>query len=489
MSSSTENLLAWLAAAANEHPGQPALLGQGDSLRYRELWRGLGRWSRTLSDAGLTRGAATAVLSRSRMRVARAVWLGIYAGFPVLPLRPIQPAVAELLAQCGIRQVIADGDLDLPTGLRRLPSARLDHISDGPVRGPEPLAPEKPQLLITSSGTSGPPRAAMLTGANLVTSAATTSAELRLVPDDVWLACVPLSHIAGLMILLRCARVGATALIHEAFDPAAIWRCVDASLLTRLSLAPSMLAQVLDASDDRPPSRVRTLLVGGAPLAADLARRAAAAGWPLRSTYGMTETASHVALSGSDPGNPGLRALPGTRVDIVDDAGKPGPDSGWVRITGPTVMAGYANAELRPGDGLDGPASVISKDIGRLDGNGRLRVIGRGDDVLISGGLKIHPSEVEAMLVGCPGIREAAVTGVPDAVWGRRLVALYVGDAPEDEVSQWAADHVPGMLRPRALQRVAALPRNRLGKLDRDALLPLLHDAALRWSDSGEDET
>lgn len=474
MSTSGDNPVAWLAATADAHPDHPALIGRGDTLRYGELWRGLGGWSRILSDAGLERGVPTAVLSRSRMRIARGVWLGLFAGFPVLPLDPGQRTVGQLLASCGIRQVIADADLELPTGLRRLPSARLDHVTDGPFRGPDPLAPGTPQLLVASSGTGGAPRAAMLTGSNLCCSARSTCAALHLAQDDVWLACVPLSHIAGLMIMLRCCRVGATAAIHPRFDAQLLWREIRASALTRLSLVPSMLHLLLEVSGEQPPPRVRTLLVGGAPVPAALARRAVAAGWPLRSTYGMTETASHVALSGTDPGNPGLAPLAGTTLDIVDDAGETGPDSGWVRISGPTVMAGYANPELQPGDGLAGSAVLVSKDIGRLDGNGRLRLIGRGDDVLISGGLKIHPSEVEAMLAGCPGVRETAVTGTPDAVWGRRLVGLYTGEAPEDAVAAWARDNMPNALRPRALYRVAALPRNELGKLDRGALLTLL---------------
>jgi len=483
------NLVAWLAASSHEYPEHPVLVSDKHSLRYGELWRGLGRWSKMLSDAGLERGAPTAILSRSRMRIACGVWLGLYAGFPVLPLNPSQRAAAQLLATCGIRQIIADADLDLPAGLRRLPSARLDQVSDGPIKGPEPLAPDDPQLLVASSGTGGPPRAAMLTGSNLCSSATATCLELDLAHDDVWLICVPLTHIAGVMILLRCCRVGATVAIRDEFDPEAIWRSVSASALTRLSLVPSMLHQLLDASGDQPPPRIRSLLVGGAPVPAALARRAAVAGWPVRSTYGMSETASHVALSGTDPGNPGLRALPGMRLDIVDEAGKPGPDSGWVRIAGPTVMAGYANPTLRPGDGLDGPSTLISKDVGRLDGNGRLRLIGRSDDVIISGGLKIHPSEVEALLAGCPGIRETAVTAIPDPVWGQRLVGLYAGDTPEDVLIAWSKDHIPGTLRPRSWHRVAALPRNLLGKLDRPALLALLSDSADRPGRSGQDNS
>lgn len=467
--------VARLRAAATRQPMAPALSVGDDTLMYGELWEALGRWTRVLTGVGLMPGRPVAIVSRSRSRQARAIWLAVFAGCPVLPVNPSHPAARHLISDCGIGQAIADADIDVPDGIRRLPARRLDTIPDGPAIPGMPLALEGPQLLVATSGTAGAPRAAMLSCANLSASATNTCAAVELNSEDTWLACLPLTHIAGIAILFRCATAGACVRLHEHFKPEEIWQEICSSSISHVSLVPSMLFRILEHSEDAaPPFFMRQALIGGSPLSVQLGRRARNAGWPIRETYGMTETASHVALAARSDWKLGLDTLPDVDITIVDENGRPTTESGRIRITGPSVMLGYANAGFSPGNGLTAEQTITSQDLGRFDEDGRLRIVGRADAMLVSGGTNIHPGEVENLLAGCPGVHEAAVTGLPDPVWGHRLVALYTGEAESVDVSEWAQGAIIRPMRPSEFHRIDAIPRNALGKLRRSDLPALV---------------
>ncbi|MGB5590673.1 MAG: class I adenylate-forming enzyme family protein [Gammaproteobacteria bacterium] len=490
MADSAHSLIGWLATAAGEVPTQPALCDNTGTLSYAALWDALGRWRHTYIDLGLKAHAPVAVISRHRHRIARATWLAVYAGFPMLPLGPSQLGLAGLMRSCGIHQAIADADVELPGGIRRLPAARLDQLPAGESAGPTPLRANRAQLLVSTAGTEARPRAAMLSGDNLVSSTRISCAALELQSDDNWLLCLPLTHIAGLMILFRCASVGAAVTIHDFFDASAIQSEIAEGRLTRLSLVPPMVDSLMTACAEGPasgdkaavspadmgdgPGRIRTVIIGGAPIATALAERAGQAGWPLRASYGMTETSSHVALSSSRLED-GLQPLPESHIEIADDTGGPltSGGSGRILISGPTVMLGYANPALLPGEGLLAPGKLLTRDLGEIDQHGALHVAGRSDDVLISGGVNVQPAALEDLLAGCPGVVEAGVSGRPDPVWGHRLIAVYAGDASRKQLAEWVERHIAPNLRPREFMRVSSLPRNALGKLDR-RLLKLL---------------
>jgi O-succinylbenzoic acid--CoA ligase len=467
-----EHPLEWLEGRAEEQAAVAALCDERDSLDYATLWDGLGRWARVMSAAGLEQGRVTAVLTASRKRLARAIWLAIYSGFPLLTLSPSQATPGRLMRQCGVRQAIADANVSLPEGVRRLPARRLDEIGAGPAAAATPLDPRSPQLLVPTSGTKGPARAAMLSGTNLVASAAASAQSLGLDPSLRWLCCMPLTHVAGLMILMRAAAAGGAALVHQRFDVSMARAAIETGGVTHMSLVPAMLHRLEEAGTD--PAALRTVLIGGAPVSGHLASRAMAAGWRLVLAYGLTETTANIALGHRLPGNLSLEVQPGTRIDIIDSENRSTEDAGWIRVTGPTVMLGYANPSLAPGDGIESPGRLRTNDLGRIDSNGRLRVIGRGDDVLVSGGINVHPGEVEDLLAACPGVREVAVTGVPDPVWGARIVALYGGDADEESVATWSRKNLSPDIRPRMFTRVDRLPRTPLGKVERCSLGKLI---------------
>jgi O-succinylbenzoic acid--CoA ligase len=135
-------------------------------------------------------------------------------------------------------------------------------------------------------------------------------------------------------------------------------------------------------------------------------------------------------------------------------------------------MAGYVD-----GGGVDDDGWLTTGDLGKIDESGRLTVTGRADDMLISGGRNIHPQAIESCLAACPGIRDVAVTGLPDPVWGDRIVALVVGDATPESIRGWCRTRLPGVALPRHIVRLPSLPRNATGKLERTALRRLAREA------------
>ena len=322
-------------------------------------------------------------------------------------------------------------------------------------------------LIISTSGSEGEPRGVMLSAANLDAAAAASNRHLPVQAGDLWLACLPLYHIGGQMILWRCARAGAAVLLHDGFNADAVAADLRRYPVTHISLVPAMLARMLETGVAPPPG-LRHVLVGGAALSQALFAKASAAGWPLNPSYGMSETAAQVATwtPADGPWHEGLvgRALGANEFALAAD--------GRIRIRGPQVMAGYLD-----GGGIDADGWLTTGDLGKIDAKGRLTVTGRADDMLISGGRNVHPLEVESCLAACPGVRDVAVTGLPDMVWGDLIVALVVGDATAQGIADWCRPRLPGAALPRRIVHLGSLPRNATGKLERSLLRRLAQAA------------
>ena len=329
---------------------------------------------------------------------------------------------------------------------------------------PDVPLPADVSLLIATSGSEGQPRIVLLGDRQLHHAAAAANERLPLHPGDLWLACLPLQHIGGQSILWRTLLAGAGMLLEPGFDAMRIAGALQRHPVTHLSLVPAMLARLLDTGCP-PPDCLRHVLVGGAALNPALHARACQAGWPLHPSYGLSETAAQIAtwMPEDGPWQPGDvgRPLAGSEIAIGED--------GRIRIRSPQRMLGYLGISGEA-SGIDDDGWLTTGDLGSLDAGGRLRVRGRADDMLISGGRNLHPLEIEAHLAACPGVRDIAVTGLPDPVWGDRIVALLVGDASDERLLAHARRHLPPAAQPRCLLRVAELPRLGNGKLDRAAL-------------------
>jgi O-succinylbenzoic acid--CoA ligase len=367
------------------------------------------------------------------------------------------------LSRPGAADAITDGLLpalraalagEFPLGV--LPAGPPDAVAAAraAMRPDEPLEPGA-DVVVATSGSTGESRAVLLTGSALRASAAATAE--RLGGAGSWVLALPPSSIAGLQVLCRSALAGRTVVALAGREPLA-------EAVARLprgerrytSLVPTQLRRYLESEPDALRS-FDAVLVGGAATDPALLGRARAAGVPVVTTYGMTETAGGCVYDG--------HPLPGVEVRI-------GPD-GAVEIAGPTLALGYrldpaGTAEAFPGGWFR------TRDAGSLDGEGRLTVTGRLDDVVVSGGVNVAPQAVEAALREHPGVSDAVVFGRPDEQWGQRVVAAVVpapGASPElAELRDWVGERLGRPAAPRELHRVTALPLLHSGKPDRRRL-------------------
>lgn len=420
-----------------------------------------------LQRAGAGQGRPVATVTTAAAVITRVADAAAALAAPLLPLDPALPdaAIAHLLAQTGAGVVV--GERAFP-GHGRVSPADILALDATPPGPPSRRTPESIALMIATSGSSGLPKAVMLSVNNLRAAALASASRTPLGSGDRWLICLPLFHIGGHSILTRCALAGATAVHQQGFDVARVWQALHTERITHLSLVPTMLAQLLTSHAAPPAPTLRHVLVGGAALSGALAERAIARGWPIQPTYGMSETAAQIATLPQmplpwRPGHVG-KPLPGVELALAAD--------GRLRVRGPMVMAGYANPEQIPGDGLE-DGWFVTGDLAAIDTAGELVILGRADEIIVSGGKKIQPLLVENELMCCPGVTAVGVAGRRDETWGEVVTAIFAGDLTTEALLDWCRAHVAGALRPRAAVRVAALPVLSNGKPDRRALREL----------------
>ncbi len=300
-------------------------------------------------------------------------------------------------------------------------------------------------VVLFTSGSTGPSRGVVLSRAALVANADASAARLGWRDDDRWLACLPLAHAGGLSVVIRCLLADRPIVLG---DVGAIGEATIASLV------PAQLAQLLEDAAWRPSARLRAVLLGGAAAPPSLVEAAIARGVPVLQTYGLTETFGQVATARVVGGRP----VPLAGVEIsAGMRGAPAP----IRIRGPMLATRYL-------DGVPIAPELVTADVGFFDGD-ELVVVGRADDVIISGGENVHPTQVEAVLAATPGVRAAAAYGVGDARWGQVVAAAITVDATFERdraVARWHAQ-LPAYARPRWLAIVGELPRLPSGKIDR----------------------
>lgn len=434
----------WLHRQAAVRPQHPALVADGERLTYAALDDRVDRLARRIALLGARR---VGVSLPSGVRLVEMIHAVPRAGAALVLLDPrLTPAERDTQALRAAVDLIVDPDrLGAPAAARE----RL-------------LDLDAPHTVVFTSGTSGGAKPVVLTAGNHLWSATGSAARLGAHTDDRWLACMPLWHVGGLAIVLRAALHGATVVVHPGFDAGAVVRTLHDERITLLSLVPTALGRVADLA---PPPTLRCVLVGGAAAASALLRRAHASGWPVAPTYGCTEAASQVATAtpGTHDGV-GHPLLP-TRVRVDDD--------GTIAVSGLTVSPGY----LAP-DGTIAPLApdgwFRTGDLGHVAADGTLHVLGRRDDVIVTGGENVAPTEVEAVLSAMPGVAEVAVAGVHDAEWGQAVAAWVVpvaGTTPSLEaLRREARVHLASHKLPKRLFVVDALPRTAAGKVRRTAL-------------------
>ena len=382
---------------------------------------------------------------------------------------------------------IAPGDV--PVGSVDSPErgavASLELGSDATTRSLE-RSLDADRVVLFTSGTTGDPKGVRLTRRNLLASAVGSAYRLGVDPDDRWLVCLPMYHMGGLAPLVRSTLYGTTTVIQRSFDTAGTARAMADYDVTGVSLVPTMLVRLLDA-DWTPPESLRFVLLGGAPASEALLERALDRGVPVYPTYGATETASQVATATPAdvrdyPGSVG-RPLRGTDVSILDTDGSAvaAGERGEIVVSGPTVTPGYLD-EGQTAAAFD-DAGFHTGDVGYRDDDGRLWVVGRLDDRIVTGGENVHPADVADALAELPDVTDAAVVGLPDEEWGERVAALVVPtdreNAPTAEALRSALDGaVANYAVPKTVALADALPRTASGTVDREAVRERLGAAA-----------
>ncbi len=512
---------------AGSTPDAPAILEPGRTWTFAALDQHADALAGGLAAAGVRAGDRVALLAAPSATAIALLAAAGRAGVCVAPLGTslTAPELAAAAIVIGPRLAVHDEDHGLLAAALGIPTAPLQSLAAGatgaassaadaaaagatgaavaedaaPVAatgapGPAPvLDPNEPAIAILTSGTTGRPKAALLSHASMAASAAAWSDAL---PDAVgWLLCVGLAHVAGLGVAWRAIGAGVPLRVIPFFDADAVLEALRRGTESHLSLVPTQLARLLDASaaggarsdgewlgavepaDGRAVTAgMRAVLLGGAPIPPGLVTRALAAGWPVVPTYGLTEAGSGVtALATADaaahPESAG-RPLPGVLLRIADPAAD---GTGEIQVHTPARFLGYLGMPEASAAAFEEGAWLRTGDTGRLDRDGFLHVIDRRDDVLVSGGENVFPAEVEAALAEHPAIAEAGVAGRPDPAWGAVPVASIVlrPGAPtptSDELRSFCLARLAPYKVPAAFLVVGALPRTTSGKLRRSEL-------------------
>jgi acyl-CoA synthetase (AMP-forming)/AMP-acid ligase II len=368
-------------------------------------------------------------------------------------------------------------------------SARDADDSPGGDYVPEP---DRPAVLLFTSGSSGTPKAALLTHENLLAYVMETVEFAGAGEDEALVLAAPPFHIAGVAAVLSSVYSGRRILPLPGFDPEDWLRRARDERATHAFVVPTMLARIVRAMQSDHSLRVptlRSLSYGGARMAQPVLEQALDLfpGVDFVNAYGLTETSSTIAVLGPDEHRKALasadplvrrrlrsagRTLPGIEVAVVGVDGRPVAegDVGEIRVRGPQVGGRYLDSE----SGLDADGWLITGDVGFVDGDGYLFVDSRADDVIIKGGENLSPSEIEDVLLRHDRVVAAAVVGIPDPEWGESVAAAVVMEdgtsesdpgVTVDELTGWVRDHLGSFKAPVRIELLAELPTTATGKV------------------------
>lgn len=463
--------------------------GTGEEWTYAELDRAIERTAGRLRGLGVRPGDQLGVLADTALEFVRLLHAAWRIGAVLVPfntrlpeaelreqLRGVDPATILAGEEYAER---ARAVADVP--VRSIPALAEEPIAEFGAEDP-PL--DSPRAMLFTSGTTGEPKAVVLSGRNLLASAVASAFRLGVLPDDRWYDPLAGYHMGGLAPIVRSALYGSRVVLAggDGFDAERVLDDLNEHAVTGVSVVPTMLDRLLDAGEL--PDSLRFVLTGGAPTPPELIARCERRGVPIHPTYGMTETASQVATARpeeayAEPERAG-RPLAFARVRAVDDGEPVGPgEPGELVVSGPTVMKGYYH-DPETNDRVFGPYGFRTGDLGVVEENGSIRVLGRVDDAIITGGENVHPAEIVRVLRSHPRIADCAVVGLPDPEWGERVCALVVGDAEEADLREFLEGRLAGYKRPKTIAFADELPRTASGTVDRGAVRELLAERSER---------
>ena len=487
---------------AAERPDTVALEQDGEAITFGELEERSRRIVAMLARRGVTKGDRIAWLGKNSKAYFELFYSAARAGIVTVPIgwRLAAPEVAFIVRDTGAKLLFI-GD-----GFEELAGKAVSELDDAPqVVDPAALAsgidaadaPEfesagkdDPVLQLYTSGTTGNPKGAVLTNANLfslrVPSREADQPWAHFDEDEAILVCMPCAHIGGTGLGIMAMGAGIRAIVQAEFTPDGVLDAFEQGI-TRLFIVPAALQMVVQhpRAKSTDMSAIKYVMYGAAPIPLELLREAVRtipeAGF--LQCYGMTETTGTIAalppedhdLDGNQRMKSAGKAVPGTELKVVGEDGEelPRGEIGELIVHSPSNMAGYWNlpeateASLKAGWMHTGDAAYMDED-------GYVYIQDRIKDMIITGGENVYPAEVESAIYGHPAIAEVAVIGVPDAKWGEAVKAVIAKkpghDLTESEVIAHARDKVAGFKVPKSVDFIEALPRNASGKVLRREL-------------------
>jgi malonyl-CoA/methylmalonyl-CoA synthetase len=481
------DLAARIDALGASNPGRPFLVTpEGRTISYGDLLAETQRFAAGLKSLGVAPGdRVTAQIEKSPE--ALFLYFGcLWLGAVYMPLNTgyTQAELAYFVGDAEPALYIHDRAATPPQGVRAL---TLAADGSGTLMTALPTQSHLPRADLTesaqaamlyTSGTTGRPKGAMIPRRALATNAATLAQLWRFTAEDVLLHALPVFHVHGLFVATNTVvAAGASMRFHAKFDTDSV--LADMPHASVLMGVPTFYTRLLQAPDVlRDATRTMRLFVSGsAPLLPETHEAfAAVTGHSILERYGMTETqinTSHPYEGPRSPGTVGVH-LPGVEVRItVPETDQPVPqgETGMIEVRGENLFTGYwRNAEKTAAD-LRPDGWFITGDLGHFNADGQLVIVGRGKDLIISGGLNIYPKEIETEINALPGVIESAVIGVPHPDFGEAVVAVVVGtDMTEAEIKAGLTDRLARFKQPKAVFIADGLPRNTMGKVQKALL-------------------
>lgn len=426
-------------------PDAPALVTPGEAVSYAALDRRVTATARRLNEHALPERVALLLPSDAAHVVL--LWALWRTGRVAAPLSVRTPTggLSELLRAVGTEALLTRSDPDeLPPAITTLsPDALLadGFASDAPVS----FDADQPATAVFTSGSTGAPKAALHSLGNHYFSALGSKTNITLEPGDRWLLSLPLYHVGGLAIVMRCFEAGA-AVALPAPDEAVTSDVLTERRVTHVSLVATQLRRLLARSTgDAPPPALQAVLLGGGPIPEALTDEAHERGWPVHTSYGLTETASQVTTTppGASPDTlrTAGRLLPHRELRLADD--------GEIQVRGPVLFEGYLqNGTLRSAARDDG--WFETGDRGAWTDDDLLRVTGRTDRMFVSGGENVQPEEIESALLKIESVERAVVVPAPDDEFGARPVAFVRGHLPAEALADRLEHVLPRFKVPEA---------------------------------------
>ena len=415
-----------LAKAVQRFGDLPAVIEGPSSLTYREYDAQVRKVSAALGVAGIDRGDRIGVLALPSAQLPPLLMGCFQRGVIacIMNTRIPRHGLAEQLHRVSGMALLVD-DFFTMVRLGHMPTLRTDDLMKSDVRGegvPEAFRLDQSATILFTSGSSDEPKAALHSFANHCYNAVASNNNIVVSPGDRWLLSLPLYHVSGISILFRCLFGGAAVVVPESGE--SLETNITRHGVTHVSLVATQLFRLLQSKNGIAALlRLKAILLGGSAISASLLRQAHEMRLPVHTTYGLTEMASQVTTT---PPGASLDALLTSGAPLRADSVMVAED-GEILVRGGTLFRGYVEPK-----GITLPVNAKgwfpTGDLGRFDEHGNLNVIGRKDNLIVTGGENVQPEEIEKCLCRLPGVLQCVVVPIEDAEFGARLVAFVKKD-------------------------------------------------------------